>query len=231
LKYSHPPVTEAELLARAHQIAGKSLRQVAQELNLQVPADQQHHKGWIGTLAENYLVATATSLAEPDFQHIGVELKTVPVGKSGKPSESTYVSTVTLSDISGRSWETSSVRKKLARVLWLPVESDNSIPLAQRRFGDALIWSPNAEQMTILQNDWEEIIEQIATGNIDQVSSSHGLYLQIRPKAAHAGSLARSYAKDGTPTSTLPRGFYLRASFTRSILASRPLPGIVKSIP
>jgi len=221
LKYSSPPATEEELLSRANNLAGKTLRQIAQELDIPMPPNLLRHKGWIGTLAERYLVATASTLAEPDFQRIGVELKTIPVNQSGLPKESTYVTTVTLSEITGSTWETSAVRKKLERVLWLPVESANMIPLAQRRFGSATLWSPTAEQDKILRIDWEEIMELVGTGKLDEVSSALGRYLQIRPKAANALSLGKFYANDGNPASTLPRGFYLRAGFTRSLFQHR----------
>jgi len=219
LKYTNPPDSEQELLAKTGQLAGKSLGQVAREIKLQVPSDQIHHKGWIGKLAELYLGATASNLAEPDFQLIGVELKTVPMNKHGNPKESTYVCTINLSDTTGVQWETSIVRKKLSRVLWLPVEAEPTIPYSQRRFGTALLWSPGPDQESVLQNDWEEIMDLIATGNLDQVSSSQGRYLQIRPKAASGVALGKSYTQDGIPTTTLPRGFYLRASFTRTILS------------
>lgn len=218
MKYSSPPISEQELLTRANQLAGKTLRQIAQELDISMPPDLRRHKGWIGTLAETYLVTTAAARAEPDFQHLGIELKTLPVNRSGMPKESTYVTTLALSDITGSTWETSVVRKKLERVLWLPIESTNSIPLAQRRFGNAILWSPTVEQDKILQTDWEEIMELAGTGKLDKVSSALGQYLQIRPKAASAASLGKFHANDGTPAYTLPRGFYLRTSFTRTLI-------------
>lgn len=213
------PATEQELLDRAVLLAGKTIAGAAADLDLRAPAEQQSNKGWTGRLAELYLGATAANLAEPDFQLIGVELKTVPMNKLGRPAESTYVCTVALTKIPDARWETSVVRKKLSRVLWLPVESDKSIPYPQRRFGSALLWSPAPEQEAVLKNDWEEIMDLVATGSLDKVSSQQGRYLQIRPKAANAGSLGKSWSSEGTSTYTLPRGFYLRSSFTRTIFA------------
>jgi DNA mismatch repair protein MutH len=215
--FNKPPVTEQELLARSKTLAGMTVLQVAKHVNLPVPENQNRHKGWIGNLAEVYLGATASNLAEPDFQLIGVELKTIPMTGPDLPKESTYICTVNLTETSGISWQTSVVRKKLARVLWLPVEADKSIALKHRRFGNAFLWSPDAAQQRVLKNDWEEIMELICIGELDQVSSSLGTYLQVRPKAANAGSLGRSYSEEGDMSSTLPRGFYLRSSFTRTL--------------
>ena len=165
-----------------------------------------------------FLGASAGNLSEPDFQLIGVELKTLPMGASGKPKESTYVCTVPLTDTAGLTWETSTVKRKLNRVLWLPVEAAPNLPLAQRRFGSAILWSPDARQEAVLRDDWQELTDMIGMGELDRISSHYGRYLQIRPKAANARALGQAYDEEGLPAATLPRGFYLRTSFTRQIL-------------
>ncbi|MCW8901683.1 MAG: DNA mismatch repair protein MutH, partial [Gammaproteobacteria bacterium] len=94
-----PPTSEKELLERARQLAGLTLAGLADKFNKSIPKDTRHAKGWIGQLIETTLGATASSLAEPDFQLIGIELKTLPLTNSGKPKESTYVCTVPLNNL------------------------------------------------------------------------------------------------------------------------------------
>ena len=94
-----PPRDEAELLARAEQLAGRTLGQLAGDLGAEVPPDLRHAKGWVGQLIERALGATAGSRAEPDFQHLGVELKTLPVDRRGRPLETTFVCTIALSEV------------------------------------------------------------------------------------------------------------------------------------
>jgi len=213
-----PPLTEAALLANAEKIAGLSLGELAVQLNQTVPASLQTAKGWVGQLIEQCLGATAASLPEPDFQHIGVELKTLPINRQGQPQESTYVCTVPLLDNTGLKWETSWVRRKLQRVLWVPVEADAALPVATRRIGMALLWTPSPQQEAVLKQDWEELMELIVTGQLEQISAHHGTWLQIRPKAANARALCTAFDEKGAPTETLPRGFYLRPAFTRTLL-------------
>jgi DNA mismatch repair protein MutH len=154
----------------------------------------------------------------PDFEHLGVELKSIPIGRDQRPRESTHVCTVAADDLAGQRWETSTVRRKLARVLWIPVEGVRDIPLAARRFGRAVLWSPNMADDAVLRADWEEHMELIATGRQAELDGRLGTYLQVRPKAANRG--ARQLASDasGAIAPTLPRGFYLRAAFTARIL-------------
>ena len=215
---STPPKSEAELLATAEYIAGLTLAELAECMKLSVPASLQNAKGWVGQLLEQCLGATAASLPEPDFQYIGVELKSLPINRQGHPQESTYVCSVPLLDHTGLQWETSWVRRKLQRVLWVPVEADSSLSIAERRIGTALLWSPSPEQEAVLKQDWEELMDLIVTGKLAEISAHHGTWLQIRPKAANARALCTTFDDQGAPTETLPRGFYLRPGFTRSLL-------------
>jgi len=216
-----PPRSEAELITKARDIAGLTLQQLAARANWPLPDSLHKAKGWIGQLVEQQLGATAASLPEPDFQHIGVELKTLPVNQQGLPRESTYVCTVPLIDNAGQQWHSSWVRRKLQRVLWLPIEAEPEIPLAARRIGSALLWSPSPQQESVLQQDWEELTDLIVTGQLEQISARQGTWLQIRPKAANARALCTTYDAEGLPAETLPRGFYLRTAFTRQILAGQ----------
>jgi len=217
-KQSSPPKSEDELLENARALAGKTLRQIAQQLDINIPSNQKHAKGWIGELMEIYLGATASSRPEPDFQFIGVELKTIPINNKGRPKESTFVCTVPLAKMTDMRWDDSNVKRKLSRVLWVPIEADPAIVLPQRRIGSAFIWSPNQQQAADLRADWEELMDMASLGELNQISSHHGKYLQIRPKAANARALVKTANEQGEAGFTLPRGFYLRTSFTTTLL-------------
>jgi len=212
-----PPASEEELLVRARSIAGLTLVELAGSLGIPCPADMLHDKGWSGQLLEAWLGASAASLPEPDFPQLGIELKTLPVDGEGRPLESTYVCTVDLQPGTG-DWQSSVVWKKLRKVLWLPLIARRGVAPGERRIGNALLWSPNEEQAAILQRDWEELMELVGQGELEQLSSRQGRYLQIRPKAANARALTATTDAEGNPALTLPRGFYLRPALTRQIL-------------
>lgn len=213
-----PPRDERELLQRAHAVAGQTLAELAAAMTVETPAHLDHNKGWAGQLLETWLGASAGSRAAPDFPHLGIELKTLPVDSNARPLESTYVCTVNMQPASG-SWQESVVWQKLQKVLWLPLVTSKGAAPGERRIGAALLWSPTAEQCAILQQDWEELMDLISNGDLAQLSSRQGRYLQIRPKAANARALTRAFDTDGSMSMTLPRGFYLRPLLTRQILA------------
>lgn len=212
------PSSKEELLQRCHALAGLTLGQIAKLSNVSVPPNLQRDKGWVGQLLEQILGATAGSKAEPDFPHLGIELKTLPVDQHGKPLESTYVCVAPLTGVSGLQWQDSWVCRKLQHVLWLPVLAEHSIALSERVVGTGFIWQPDLAQQQALQQDWEELMEQITLGGIADIAGAHGKILQLRPKAANSKALTEAVGEQGEPILTLPRGFYLKASFTAELL-------------
>ena len=205
-------------MRRCRALAGKSLGRVAAELNIAVPASRARAKGWAGQLMERYLGANAASQPEPDFMSLGIELKTIPVNRHGRARESTFVCMAPMTVEPGLCWSDSTVRHKLNRVLWVPIEADPGIMPSNSRTGNAFLWSPSPEQARILEQDWQELVELLCFGEYDKVSAKHGKYLQIRPKAASSASLVRTTLADGETGLTLPRGFYLRTRFTNLLL-------------
>lgn len=212
------PKSEAELIARAQHIAGITFEELAEEAGIPVPPNLRRDKGWVGQLLEWHLGASAGSKPQQDFEQLGIELKTIPIGYSGKPLETTFVCVAPLIGVHGLTWETSHVRNKLSRVLWIPVEGEREIPLAERRVGSPLIWSPTEEEEVQLKTDWEELMEMIVIGQVEQITARHGEVLQLRPKAANSRALTEAYGASGRPIKTQPRGFYLRTQFTAKIL-------------
>ncbi len=213
-----PPENEEELRLRARRLAGWTLAELARHLGERAPGDLRRAKGWVGEALERALGASSGSQPEPDFPSLGVELKTIPVGPDGLPIESTYVSTVPLVDHAGLSWEGSLVRRKLCRVLFMPVEGARHIPVAERRLGAPLFWSPTPDEEAVLRRDFEELMEMVCLGEVERLSAHYGTYLQVRPKAANAQARTAGVGIDGRAIETLPRGFYLRATFTAELL-------------
>jgi DNA mismatch repair protein MutH len=213
-----PPRDEAELLARACQLAGLTLRELGVRVSQPLPTDPRRAKGWIGLAVEKALGAHGASRAVPDFPDLGIELKTLPVDRRGRPRESTFVCTIDLSEICDTEWHESRVCRKLSRVLWVPVESELGAAFPARRLGQPLLWSPSHAEQEELRFDWEELSGMIGRGEIERVTGHLGKSLQVRPKAANSRARRRYRDDTGVAHRALPRGFYLRPSFTERLL-------------
>ncbi|WP_434321879.1 DNA mismatch repair endonuclease MutH [Haemophilus influenzae] len=212
------PQTLEQLLSQAQSIAGLTFGELADELHIPVPPDLKRDKGWVGMLLERALGATAGSKAEQDFSHLGVELKTLPINAEGYPLETTFVSLAPLVQNSGVKWENSHVRHKLSCVLWMPIEGSRHIPLRERHIGAPILWKPTAEQERQLKQDWEELMDLIVLGKLDQITARIGEVMQLRPKGANSRAVTKGIGKNGEIIETLPLGFYLRKEFTAQIL-------------
>ncbi len=162
-----------------------------------IPRDLKRDKGWTGILLELWLGASAGSKPEQDFAALGVELKTIPIDSRGRPLETTFVCVAPLTGNSGVTWESSHVRHKLQRVLWIPVEGERTIPLAARRVGAPLLWSPDEDEERQLRMDWEELMDLIVLGEVERITARHGEVLQLRPKAANSKALTEAIGARG----------------------------------
>lgn len=215
---SFRPRTTTELMDRARSLAGLRLAHLAADLDRDVPPDLRRHKGWIGRLFEDALGADGGSAARADFDQLGIELKTIPVDRTGTPRESTFVCSVPLAEPDEVRWKTSTARHKLEHILWIPVLSDEAATVGDRLVGSPLLWSPSPSQRQLLRDDWQQHLDVIRRGYVDEITAHDGRILQIRPKGASADSRTWSIGPDGESMLTHPRAFYLRTKFTASIL-------------
>jgi DNA mismatch repair protein MutH len=212
-----PPQSEQELISRANHIAGKTLAEVASFCRETMPPNLKRAKGWAGQLIEKALGANAFNLDKPDFMELGIELKTLPLSPNGQVLGSTYICTAPIPNIDFE-WEQSRVWRKMAKMIFVPIEADDHKPLALQRIGCAIFWSPSMSIAKQLQQDWEELTELITLGQFEQLSAERGKYLQIRPKAANAKTFIQAINADGHTLSIVPKGFYLRTRLTQQIV-------------
>lgn len=218
MKSLPPPRDETELLERAAAVAGLRLAELAERFEVPVPPDLRRAKGFVGGLLERALGASAGSRALPDFPELHIELKTLPVDRSGAPVESTFVCTIPLTEIGEVEWADSRVRRKLESVLWVPVEGERAIVVGERRIGQAMLYRLTEEDEQLLRADWEELAGFIGRGHVEELTGHLGKVLQIRPKAADSQARRLGFDADGAPFAALPRGFYLRPAFTHALL-------------
>jgi len=195
-----------------------TLGEAASLAEIVVPENLNREKGWIGLLLEKILGASAGSRPEPDFPQLGIELKSLPIDRFGKPLETTFVCVAPLTGLVGASWQNSHIKNKLSRVLWVPVISERNIAIADRIICQPFIWSPSIEEDHLLALDWQELTDMIVLGEVEKINGKHGQILQLRPKAANSRAKTQAFDHKGQPFQTLPRGFYIKTSFTQGLL-------------
>lgn len=206
-----------EIVARASALVGRSVASLAAERGRVAPAGGVSTKGRVGELLEQVLGASGGSGARRvDFPAQRVELKTVPVDHANKPHESTFVCAIDLSE--EVDWEVSWVRQKLATVLFVPIVGARDLPLPERTVGQPVLYRPTAAQEAQLRADYEDVMGLVGIGRVEDVTGHLGRYLQVRPKARDGSARTVTLGREGERIATVPRGFYLRATFTAALL-------------
>ena len=212
------PQTTHQLLQLCEDIAGQSLQELAEGAGIEMAKDLRTNKGWVGQLIEWHLGATAGSKPEQDFKHLGIELKTIPIDQFGKVLETTFVCSTPLLNTTNLTWENSNICNKLSQVLWVPVQGERHVELSERVVGNGFLWSANSAEQVLLKNDWNELMEKIALGEIETISARDGQAIQLRPKAANGQCLTDAFGRNGSLIKVRPRGFYLKKEFTQAII-------------
>ena len=178
-------------------------------------------KGWSGQVIEHELGVAVGGARGPDFEALGIELKTVPVTPALVPLESTAVCQIDPIAIAGESWETSYVREKLAHVLFVALE----VPAGARSVGDRRVAAvrcgrPAPDEEALLRADFELFVrEYFRRGRAAEITGHLGGALQVRPKGRDSADLRDAYDAEGRPTRIGKMGFYLRPAFVARILA------------
>jgi DNA mismatch repair protein MutH len=197
---------------------GATLAEVADGLGMPVPLGATRTKGWSGQVIERELGAGGGH--GPDFASLGVELKSVPVAGALEPLESTAVCNIDPVAIAGESWDTSYVRTKLAKVLFVALHvPEGARSVGERRVAAATLWSPSPSAEALLRADFELFVrDYFRRGRAAEITGHLGAVLQVRPKARNASDLRDAFGPDGQPVRLGKCGFYLRPGFVASIL-------------
>lgn len=218
---SPAPKTLGQLLAYCQAIAGKTVAQVAQKHAVELIDNLQFNRGWLGNLIELALGAQAGSKPTQDFIELGVELKTLAITPTGGAKSDVFVSSLPTNSYMMQAWETSHVFYKLKKILFVPVESNPEVPLGQRRIGKAFFWSPNAQELEQMRQDWELIMQILTQHDYNALKSNVGKLLCVRVKALNSKQNVASKDLDGFNLNLPPLSFYLRRSFLNEILKTK----------
>jgi len=225
----NPDARIQELLAHANALVGARLSDIADGLGLPVPAGGLRSKGWSGQIIERELGTTEesghSSARGPDFPALGIELKTVPVDRNGAPLESTAVCMIDPVVIAGESWESSTARKKLQKILFVALEVPEArgqrkvVSVGDRTVAQVRLWSPSREEDERLRADFEHIVrDYFRVGRGAELTGHIGELLQVRPKAQNNRDTRSAYDSTGQPVALGKMGFYLRPTFVGAIL-------------
>lgn len=208
------PQNRKELEDRLKLLLGRSVGELSLLAGVPLPHSNLAGKGFAGQLIELYLGASAHNLTLPDFTDLNIEMKTLPLGLNLSPVESTFLCATELNPKNFVAFEDSPLYHKLSCILFVLLLAPKGFPIVERRLLGYFFFTPNAEQLATIKEDYQGFAELVCSGQSDLINGNMGSIVQMRPKGLSGTSLTLNRRDDGSNLMTRPRGFYLRPSFT-----------------
>ena len=201
----------------AKRLEGTTLRDACDIGDLDSP---NLRKGSFGNAVEHYYFHyPINSDPGPDFAKIGTELKTTPlkVKKDGGYSakERLVISMINYMSVVDETWETSSLQKKLQKLLIVAYQYDKNLNPVDYAVKLVELWGVPEEDAPVFKQDWDVVVTKIRRGLAHELSGSDTLYLEAATKA--------SSSKDRRPqpfSSELakPRAWAIKSSYMTTVL-------------
>lgn len=178
-------------------------------------------KGAIGTvIEESWFGYQPNSEAEPDFPEAKVELKATPYIRTSKgisAKERLVCNIINYMTEYDKAFKESDFWHKCQTILLMSYEHRKDVPKADFTIDKAVLFSFPAEDLPIIEHDWEIIMNKIKAGEAHLLTEGDTLYLAACTKGANASSVRQQ------PFSDIPakqRAYSLKTSYMTNILRS-----------
>lgn len=206
--------TKMEVLKRAQEAIGIPLNEIDKTGRLATG------KGAIGTvIEESWYGYTPNSESEPDFPEAGVELKVTPYirNKKGdiKAKERLVCNIINYMEEYNKTFRTSSFWHKCETMLLMSYEHKKDVFKGEYKIDKAVLFNFTNTDLTIIEHDWNIIIEKIRRGEAHLISEGDTMYLAACTKGASSSSVRQQPFSD---IMAKQRAYSLKASYMTQIL-------------
>jgi len=162
-------------------LKGLTLEKIYQNVQAEFPHIVLNtNKGIVGQVLESTTGRPPNSNPNPDIGELGVELKVLPVRRSGyefKPKERSKIKSINYNEIVDEAWISSAVRVKIKLILFLVYEQPTGYSYRDWKgfvFKNALLFNLESENESVIENDWRKIKEVVASNTAHLLSEGDG---------------------------------------------------------
>lgn len=219
--------TEYEIWAKALTLKDRTLGDIA-DSRWSGQVSSSANKGGAGAIVERFFGIPGNSEQLPDFVGAGIELKVCPLVFDGDTAkrikERTSVTMIDYMALDSETWPTASVKKKIARILFVFYAWKPDVPLGDMRIVKVKLWSPPDELLPYMERDWLAVWEKNHHGRAEEISEGDGKVLGAATKGQTGGRAKQPHSDEMART----RAWSLKPRLTWSIYSSpdgRPLHG------
>lgn len=184
-----------EAVRRINQLAGRDLREMADEYRIPVWKNGHENKGWAGLVIERFLGLPQNSRQAPDFGDW--ELKVVPLRRDRdgnlRVKESMAITMIEPTEVLGNKFEDSHLYDKLRSMVVVSRVYENTQELHSILHAAAEFDLNGPKIHEAVRADYETIRSQIRERGIDSVTGDLGKLVQARTKGRGHGSTTRAF--------------------------------------
>jgi DNA mismatch repair endonuclease MutH len=150
-----------------------------------------------------------------EFERFGVELKTVPIDRKGRPVESMSFPSFIHEELQYETWPDSDLLGRLNRILIVPIQRSKGQDQGEGVVQRAFFWSPPESDLVEISLEWDRYRQLISSGLARHLpKASETKYIHVRPKARNARD--RDLAPGGFDV--IRKCFWLNSDYVESII-------------
>lgn len=213
------PRTLSELEQRAYALVGRQLGDVTV-----VPVDERQGvrtKGRVGQHVESYFGLRPNNDAGPDFPHLGIELKTVPMrrlkaGSNLSAKERTVITQINYDDIATQPFDGSPLDTKTRHTLYVFYEWQRDQPTTEAPVLRSYLHERDTAALDIARRAHDHVVTEVRAGRAHLLSE--GDTLGIGPATKDAG--ARDIPQPFGIEPARRRAFAWKAAYTTALYRS-----------
>lgn len=196
--FDYDKTSADSILHYANQLKGKTFLDIKREYNIyhKISDDEpitksSNSKGQLGNFLEEYFFGyKPNSDQEADFKSAGVELKQtcIDMKKNGEytAGERLSITNISYEEPVEHDFYQSHVWKKIRLILLIHYLRDKSIPRLLYKIMFVNLFTPPADDLSIIIEDYNKIIGKLEAGKAHEISESDTLYLGACTKGSTA---------------------------------------------
>ena len=214
-------------IERIDRYRGNTLSEIAKDLKIPWNAKFEN-KGAGGLIGELILGLQNNGLPVPDIADVDVEVKYLPIYLDKSiPKEPTQITMIDYLGLVNQTWETASMRKKIARVFWVGYavsrQCERWVQTNYRVLGWHLEIMPE-QDLEVCGRDWRDIKKYVSSGRTEELSCSMGTFIEPKTKGRDSNDRRLAPGPNGRQIMARRRAFYFKKAYTKV----RIIPSIIE---
>jgi DNA mismatch repair endonuclease MutH len=155
---------EDAVLESLNRYEGRSLQALSDIFDINI---SNKSKNQVATIIKKAIGFKSVKSNIKEFEQLGIMIKTIKIRKTdNSPFEAISFKTMKLQEFVKESWEESTFKEYLSKILFVPVYSENKkSTLDEKILGKSFFWSPSSTEMEIIKMEWNLYKSQVLNGS------------------------------------------------------------------